>query len=106
MHRYLSIRKIVFVSLLFFITGCATTSGSLSIGEQVSIGMTKSEVIDSLGTPYKTSSRVDIKTGKKIEILTYKEHVKPNWITALQLENDVVLRDGRVVSYDSYSMDY
>jgi hypothetical protein len=57
--------------LLFsvFMTGCATDSSSLS---EVSLGMTKQEVRERLGSPTVARGALTNKYGQKVEVLEYK----------------------------------
>jgi hypothetical protein len=76
------------------LSGCASTAHKLN---EVSVGMTKSEVLAKLGSPNST------RANEGVEYLVYKlrDRVELDPIKAQSIGEDyfVQLKDGRVVSY-------
>ena len=65
-------KKLLLLALLpLFIIGCKTTA---VLSSKVSLGMTKAQVIQICGTPYKTAAQLDSLGGTQ-EILYYKEKI-------------------------------
>ena len=87
------IKRLIFVFLIF-LTGCqAMIYGTASDFEKISLGMTKAQVIESLGSPVSVSADGD----KGEEYLVYKrmKHAISEWPRTYT----VTLRDGKVVKY-------
>jgi hypothetical protein len=83
--------------LVFFLTGCqAMMYGTASDFTRLSLGMTKSEVIQMIGEP--NTVRADAGTGE--EHLIYRR--MPQVVGWLPYNYDVTLKQGRVVSYGQY----
>lgn len=84
----------IFLLSLTLLTGCqALIYGTAADFGRISLGMTKSQVIEVLGTPISTSADAD----KGEESLVYKrmKHAISEWPRTYL----VTLRDGRVVKY-------
>ena len=87
------IKKLAGVALIF-LTGCqAIIYGTASDFEEISLGMTKEQVIQTLGSPVSVSADGD----KREEYLIYKrmKHVISEWPRTYS----VTIRDGKVVKY-------
>lgn len=87
------IKKLAAVALIF-LTGCqAIIYGTASDFEKISLGMTKEQVIQTLGSPVSVSADGD----KGEEFLIYKrmKHAISEWPRTYS----VTLRDGKVVKY-------
>lgn len=87
-------KKLAAAGLLFSLTGCqAMVYGTASDFEKVSLGMTKEQVIQTLGRPVSVSADGD----KGEEYLIYKrmKHAISEWPRTYS----VTLRDGKVVKY-------
>lgn len=86
-------KRIIFV-LTFCLSGCqAIIYGTATDFNKVSIGMTKTQVIEALGNPVSTSADGD----KGEEYLIYKrmKHAISEWPRTYC----VTIRDGKVVKY-------
>jgi len=77
--------------------GCAHR---LPITSKVYIGMTKEQVLQICGRPYKMGAYTNPKTGEVIEGLTYKEYID-NWrtLTTDVLLTHIYLKDGKIIQY-------
>lgn len=79
---------------LIFLTGCqAVVYGTASDFEKISLGMTKEQVIQTLGSPVSVSADGD----KGEEYLIYKrmKHAISEWPRTYS----VTIRDGKVIKY-------
>lgn len=86
--------KRIAILTLFILTGCqAIVYGTASDFEKISLGMTKNQVIQILGSPVSISADGD----KREEYLIYKrmKHAISEWPRTYT----VTLRDGKVVKY-------
>ena len=82
------------VVILIFLAGCqAIIYGTASDFEKISLGMTKSQVIQILGSPVSVSADGD----RQEEYLIYKrmKHAVSDWPRTYS----VTLREGKVVKY-------
>ena len=87
------IKKLSTIALIF-LTGCqATIYGTASDFAKISIGMTKAEVIQTIGSPVSVSADGD----KDEEYLIYKR--MKHAISAWPRTYSVTLREGKVVKY-------
>lgn len=87
-------KNLVAVAAAIFLAGCqAMVYGTASDFEKVSLGMTKEQVIQTLGSPVSVSADGD----KGEEYLIYKrmKHAISEWPRTYS----VTLRDGKVVKY-------
>lgn len=87
------IKRIAIITVVF-LTGCqAMVYGTASDFEKVSLGMTKEQVIQTIGSPVSVSADGD----KGEEYLIYKrmKHAISEWPRTYS----VTLRDGKVVKY-------
>jgi hypothetical protein len=86
------------ICLGFLVMGCqAMMYGTASDFTRLSLGMTKSQVIQTIGEP--NTVRADALTGE--EHLTYRR--MPQVVGWLPYNYDVTLRDGRVVSFGEFA---
>jgi outer membrane protein assembly factor BamE (lipoprotein component of BamABCDE complex) len=86
--------KKISVALLFLLVGCqAMIYGTASDFEKISLGMSKAQVIQILGSPISVGADGD----KKEEYLIYKrmKHAISEWPRTYS----VTIRDGKVVKY-------
>ncbi len=86
--------KFFIASMLVFLSGCqAMIYGTASKFDELSLGMTKQQVIDTIGSPASVAADGD----KHEEYLIYKKmkHTISAWPRTYQ----VTLRDGKVVKW-------
>lgn len=86
--------RITFFSAVLVLAGCqAMVYGTASDFEKVSLGMTKAQVIETLGAPVSVAGDAD----KGEEYLIYKrmKHAISEWPRTYA----VTIRDGKVVKY-------
>jgi outer membrane protein assembly factor BamE (lipoprotein component of BamABCDE complex) len=87
------IRQLAFVAS-FFLVGCqALIYGTASDFEKVSLGMTKAQVLEVLGSP--AASHADGDKGEEYLIYKRMKHAISDWPRTYQ----VTLRGGKVVKY-------
>lgn len=93
---------LVFISLIvctLFITSCKTTT---TLSSKVSLGMTKEQVIDNCGNPYKKSAKYD-KDQNLQEILFYKEKTWDDggWSWSTTVTNHIfVFKNNKLVAIE------
>ena len=86
-------RKVIF-AVAILLTGCqAMIYGTASDFERVSLGMTKAQVIEVLGSP--VASHADGDKGEEYLIYKRMKHAISEWPRTYE----VTLRSGRVVKY-------
>ncbi len=87
------IKKLVVIALIFLVGCQAMVYGTAADFEKISLGMTKEQVIKTLGSPVSVSADGD----KGEEYLIYKrmKHAISEWPRTYS----VTIRDGKVVKY-------
>ena len=94
-------KKKYFLLILFLLlSGCVTAS---KITPKLSLGMTKQQVLQNCGRPYKSGATIDPKTGETIEALTYREFIYDSaagdLVTPPPTFINIYFKDGKVVQY-------
>jgi hypothetical protein len=97
MRHYLGetmMRTLIFAAV-FALSGCqAVAFGTASDLNKVSVGMSRAQVIEAIGTPTTTSASANSET------LSYKR--MPSTLGWMPKLYDVTLADGKVVSYGEH----
>lgn len=103
----------ILVCLIILLAGCVTTS---SITSKLSLGMTKEQVLQVCGRPYRTGAMIEPQTGDTIETLTYESYRngRSGAVATILLADgnpniafiNVYLKNGKVVQYNSVEKPY
>ena len=85
--------------MLFVFSGCKTAT---TLGNRVSLGMSKQQIIENCGNPYKISQKYDA-SNNLIEVLYYKEKTWDDggWSWSTTVTNHMlILKNNKLVAID------
>ena len=89
--------------LVMFISGCATTTSTLT--SKISLGMTKEQVLQVCGKPFKSGATSNPRTGQSVEALVYKSFDNNPWSNVVAGGTpdisyvNIYFKDGKVIQY-------
>lgn len=90
--------SIIIISIMI-LSSCKTTT---TLGSKVSLGMTKQQIIETCGNPYKTSQKYD-SSDNLIEVLFYKEKTWDDggWSWSTTVTNHMlILKNNKLVAIE------